>query len=309
VNEQEFRAIADAHRRELLAHCYRILGSVHDAEDALQEALVRAWRALPAFEGRSTTRRWLYTIATRTSIDVASRRRTLPLYAVAPADPNAPPPPPGETPWLEPIADELLADDAPGPEAQISTRESVAFAFLTVLQTLPPRQRAALILRDVVGYSANETAEILELSVAATNSALQRARETIAAQKTVPADPRPDPGVLARFVTACETRDVDALVALLTRDAAFSMPPLPLWLQGVDAIRTFVRGTLFAMPGMREQRFVPAAANGLPAFVIYARDEQGVERPTALDVLVVRDGRIAEIHAFVGIDVTPFVRA
>ena len=304
MTDEEFRALVEPHRRELLAHCYRILGALHDAEDALQDALVRAWRGLAAFEGRSTLRRWLYTIATRTSLDLAERRRarTLPLYELAPGDAKAGPPPPAEGGgWIEPIPDELIADDTPGPEARVSARESVAFAFLAVMQTLPPRQRAAFVLRDVAGYSATETAEILELSVAATNSALQRAREALAVRPATPPDVAVDPELLARFVAACERRDADALIALLAPDAAFSMPPLPLWLHGIAQCGAFIRDVLFTVPTMRDQRLVPARANRLPALVAYARDASGTFVPAALDVLVVRDGRIAELHAFLAI--------
>jgi len=198
---------------------------------------------------------------------------------------------------------EVIADDAPGPEARVSARESVAFAFLAVMQTLPPRQRAALILRDVAGYSATETADILELSVAATNSALQRARDALASRPAIQPDSTIDPALLQRFITACETRDADALVALLAPDAAFSMPPLPLWVRGTDAIRAFAREILFTVPTMRDQRLaiVPDGANGLPAVVAYARDLTGTYVPAALDVFVIRDGLIAELHAFLTI--------
>ena len=305
MTDEEFRALVEPHRRELLAHCYRILGALHDAEDALQDALVRAWRGLAAFEGRSTLRRWLYTIATRTSLDLAERRRarTLPLYELPPGDASSglPPPPAEGGGWIEPIPDDLIADAAPGPEARVSARESVAFAFLAVMQTLPPRQRAAFVLRDVAGYSATETAEILELSVAATNSALQRAREALAARPAIAPDAAVDPELLARFVAACEHRDADALIALLARDVSFSMPPLPLWLSGIEQCGAFVRDVLFTVPTMRDQRLAPARANRLPALVAHARDASGTFVPAALDVLVVRDGRIAELHAFLAI--------
>ena len=306
MTDEEFRELVEPHRRELLAHCYRILGAVHDAEDALQDALVRAWRGLASFEGRSTLRRWLYTIATRASLDIAEKRRarSLPLLEVAPTDVVTEfPAPATEGAWIEPIPSDVIPDDAPGPEARVSARESVAFAFLAVMQTLPPRQRAALVLRDVAGYSAIETAEILELSVAAANSALQRARDALASRPAIQPDSTIDPGLLERFITACETRDADALVALLVPDAAFSMPPFPLWVRGTDAIRAFARDVLFTVPTMRDQRLaiVPGGANGLPAVAAYARDATGAFAPVALDVLVIRGGKIAELHAFLAI--------
>lgn len=299
--------LVERHRKELIAHCYRILGSLSDAEDAVQDAMVRAWKALPAFEGRSSVRRWLYAIATRTALDVAERRRarTLPLWAGPAGSPTGPlPPPSSDVPWLEPIPDDLIADDAPGPEALLSSRESVALAFLTALQQLPARQRAALILRDVVGMSAQETAEVLETSVPAANSALQRARDTLASQPHA-ADAVADPALLARFVAAFEQQDADALIAVLKDDAALSMPPTPLWVRGSADIRAFLAGSLFPSP-MGIQKLVATRANGGPAFAVYAKGKDGAFVAAALDVVVVREGRVAEIHAFLGADLARF---
>src|SRR5262249_51682568 len=187
-------------------------------------------------------------------------------------------------------------------------RQRVALACVAVLQRLPARQRAVLLLREVAGYSAEEVAEILEITVAAANSALQRARE-VTATAAAPADDAPDPGLLARFVRACETRDVDALIELVTRDVALAMPPLPLWLSGADELAAFARGVLFAAPTMRDQRLIATRANGGPAFGVYARDEHGVYVPAALQVVVVRGGAIAELHAYLAIgDFVDFAR-
>ncbi len=311
--QADFRARIEPHRRELLAHCYRVTGSLADADDALQEALVRAWKGLASFEGRSSFRRWLYTIATRTSLDLVDKRkaRSLPLWTTEPGDPVAPPPPPLAEPlWLEPIPDDLLVDDAPGPEAVIDARESVRLAFLAALQTLPPRQRGALILKDVAGYSAEETAAALEMTVPAVNSALQRARETLA---SAPSAGARGPGqratttareasdvVVDRFVRAFESHDAGALAALLRADAAFSMPPMPLWIRGRDAVRAFADG-LFRSPLMADVRCVPTRANGAPAFATYARAGDGAYHPAGLTVLTLADdGLAAALHAFVG---------
>jgi RNA polymerase sigma-70 factor, ECF subfamily len=291
------------HRRALVAHCYRITGSLADAEDAVQDAFVRAWRALPTYEGRGSMHGWLRAIATRTSLDLLERRRprALPTTLAPAGDPTAPLPPPSAEPlYLDALADDFLADDAPGPEARITGRESVRLAFVAALQVLPPKQRGVLLLKDVVGLSAEETAEVLETTVAAVNSALQRARATLQEQRIPTYDDAPDPALLDRYVRAFESRDPDALVALLADDVAFAMPPLPLWLSGAADVRRFL-DVLFAIPEMREQRFVPTRANDAPAFAIFGRDPTtGAWTPRAVHVLHVRDGRVAEIHAFLG---------
>lgn len=300
TDEAVFREFFAPHQRELLVHCYRILGSYADAEDALQDALLKAWRGLAGFEGRSSARRWLYTIATRASLDLLAERkaRSLPPWVVEASDGRGPLPAPSDLPWVEPLPE--VADPAPNPEARTSYRESVALAFIVMLQGLPANQRAALLLRDVAGFSAAETAEILDLTVPAANSALQRARQAVADGPDRTSDETPDPELLGRFVRALESCDADALIGLLARDATFSMPPWPLWLSGPDAIRTFATGVLFADPVMRDQRLVPVRANGGPAFAAYTRDPAtGTYRATSIDVVVVRGGKIAEVHAFI----------
>src|SRR5215218_11273890 len=241
-DEDAYRRLLEPHRSELHAHCYRMLGSVHDAEDALQEALLRAWRGLPRFEGRSSLRSWLYTIATNTCLNLIARRpkRVLPIDYGPPADPHdGLGLPPLESLWVEPYPDEKLGleDGFASPEARYELRESVELAFVAALQHLPANQRAVLILREVLGFSARETAESLETSVASVNSALQRARKTVderlpdqSQQATLRAlgDDRLRE-IVEGYMDAMERHDIEAVVSLLAEDAAWSMPPLPAW--------------------------------------------------------------------------------
>jgi RNA polymerase sigma-70 factor (ECF subfamily) len=306
MNDEEFRELTEKHRRELTVHCYRMLGSLADAEDMLQETLLRAWRGIAGFEGRSSLRTWLYRIATNTCLDALAqrKRRALPSTSGVPGDPAAPLPAPAtDLAWIGPLPDQLLAGGAErGPEARYSERESVALAFVTTLQTLPARQRSALLLRDVIGFSADETGEILGLSTAAVNSALQRARRSLEEQAgadskaAFPTDDDATRHLLERFVRAWEAADVSELVALLREDAVFSMPPLPLFFQGRESIRAFLSSFIFASD--RSFRVVSARANGQPAVAIYQRDEAGRYRPAALDVLCVDGAAISAIHAF-----------
>ena len=247
ADPRDFEALTGPYRRELTVHCYRILGSFEDAEDALQEALVRAWRQLSTLQSRAALRAWLYRIATNVALNMLAARqaRGMPPALVPAADPRAPlPAPRPEALWLDPLPDEYLEGFLPGPEARLEAKESVTLAFLTVLQRLPARQRAVLILRDVLGWSALEVAEILETSVPAVNSALQRARATLKQQP----DPAggaagladPNPALLAEFVSAWEMADASRLTALLRADAVFSMPPLAAWFRGPEAIHAFL---------------------------------------------------------------------
>ena len=302
-DESAFRALTDPYRRELTVHCYRMLGSIEDAEDTLQDALVRAWQALARFEGRSSLRSWLYKIATNACLDALDRRkvRSLPHETHPPASPGDPIPPPTEGVWIEPLPDDLFVDAAPSADARLSEREGVALAFLAMLQRLPGKQRAALVLRDVLGFSANETAEILDLTVAAANSALQRARETTEAARKTPPPKIPDDAavrdLLSRFMRAWDAGDASAVVALLTNDAVFSMPPLPLWFSGRDAIHAFL-AHLFAT---RRFRTTLTRANGAPAIAIHEEGQPGV-----LDVLEIDGDRIRSIVAFLGADLARF---
>ncbi len=279
----------EPYRRELLLHCYRLLGLLHDAEDAVQETMLRTWRHFDTFteKGPGSLRRWLYTIATNTSLDILKKcsPRTLPTMASPASDPTRPVAPRGtEVLWLEPFPDSWLAEaeeQAENPEACYTRHESVSLAFLTVLQLLPPRQRAILLLSDVLSFRANEITHLLEVSVSAVNSALHRARITLSKnyQREQPERVQFDhtnaaiDALLTRYLQAWETDDVDGLVALLKEDATLSMPPVPSWYQGRDAIRRVLSAVLFP-PGVQKQwRLSPTRANGHPAFVVYRADE------------------------------------
>ena len=286
-----------------------MLGSLHDAEDALQDALLRAWRGLPGFEGRSSLRSWLYRLATNTSLDLIARRpkRVLPIDYGPSADPHADfGPPLVETAWLGPYPDAELGslEAAAAPEARYELRESVELAFVAALQHLPARQRAVLILREVLGFSAKETASTLDTTLASVNSALQRARSAVdgrlpeqSQQPTLRSlgDQRMRELVEA-YTGAMERADVDAVLALLSEDATWSMPPYPIWYSGRPAIRDFLR----AGPMTTRWRHLPAGANGQPAVGCYAFDEEsGTYRAQVLDVLTLDGAQIAEVTAFI----------
>jgi len=308
-DEDAYGRLVERHRVELHAHCYRMMGSLHDAEDALQEALLRAWRGLPGLASRGSFRSWLYRIATNACIDAIARRpkRVLPIDHGPPAGGGAGPGKPlPDSVWVEPYPDaELgLADGFAAPEARYEQREAVELAFIAALQHLPGRQRAVLILREVLGFSAREVAESLDTTVASVNSSLQRARRTVderLPERSQQATLRSlgDEGVrelVERFIDAFERGDVDAIHAMLADDAAFAMPPYPGWYRGREAI-----ADSWLMPGepLTDLRYLPARANGQPAVAAYRRDPD-TERflPIALDVLTLRGRRIAEITAF-----------
>ncbi len=309
-DEAAFQRLTDKYRRELLVHCYRMLGSLDDAEDMLQETLLRAWRGLESFQGRSPVRSWLYKIATNVCLDlIASRkRRALPNLALAAANPGDPLPGPSEElVWLEPVPDALIdLRPSANPEAYYDARESVELAFLATLQTLPGRQRAVLILRDVLGWTANEVAELLGSSAASVNSALQRARVAMKAYRKSKraemsrADSEQTTSLLARYVDAWQAADTRKLVALLRDDVVFTMPPLPLWYRGSEAVAWFLGTQLFAGDGQGRFRLEAARANASPAFALYRRDEAGIYRLGALQVLVIVNGQIATIDDFIG---------
>jgi RNA polymerase sigma-70 factor (ECF subfamily) len=305
MDEREFAAIAERHRRELQIHCYRMLGSVEDSEDLVQETFLRAWRRRSSYEGRSTFRAWLYKIATNACLDFLKGRprRVLPYDVVPPAAPDSPTlPATGEQAWLEPYPDRLLASEDEGPDAVVVARETIELAFLAAIQHLPPRQRAVLILRDVVGWSANETAGLLDLSVAAVKSALQRARATLRerlpeqrADWPVADSTRDERALLARWVDALERSDTAELARLLRADVRVSFPPAPLWYDGRDAFLEARR----RHAAVGEYRFVPTGANLQPAVGAYLRRPGDSEfRALALGVLRVQDGQIAEITDF-----------
>ncbi len=298
------------YRGELHAHCYRMLGSVPDAEDALQEALLSAWRGLPRFENRSSLRSWLYKIATNACLKAIERRpkRVLPVDYGPAADPHdGLAEPVTESVWLEPYPDDKLGLDGGllGPDARYEQRESVELAFIAALQHLPARQRAVLILRDVLGFTARETAAALETTPVSVDSALQRAHKTVS--ERLPEQSQQATlrllgdaalsEVVQRYVDAWERSDVDAVVALLTDDARMTMPPLPSWFSGRDQVAFFLAGGPFA--GTTRWRLIPAPANGQVAFGCYASDDQRrAFMPHAVSVITLRGTQIEEITAF-----------
>jgi RNA polymerase sigma-70 factor (TIGR02960 family) len=302
-DEEAFRALTEPHRRELQVHCYRILGSVQDAEDLVQETLLAAWRALAGFEGRASLRSWLYRIATNRCLNALRDGARRPDVLGAGGEPKPEPTRWAEPIWLQPYPDALLEglpDRAEGPDARYETREAVGLAFVSGLQRMPPHQRAVLVLRDVLGYRAAEVADMLGSSEASVNSALQRARSALDAAPeravggTLP-DSRAERDVLARFADAFETGDVDALVALLTDDAWIRMPPEPHEYQGRAAIAEFLRTRSIWSAG-RGIRLVPTRANGQPAFAYYLGDPQaGVARAAGVFVLALDGGAISAI--------------
>jgi RNA polymerase sigma-70 factor, ECF subfamily len=300
ADEISFSALFERHRRALQAHCYRMVGSFEDAEDLVQETFARAWRARKGFrrEGRWSLRAWLYRIATNACLDHLARRspRLLPADVASAADPEAEPPPvASDVAWLDPYPDRLG-----DPHEAAAARETLEIAFVAAIQHLPPRQRAALILRDAAGFSARETARLLGTSVPAVNSALQRARDRL--RDRLPSrrlawvhseDPTAEEREVARrYVDALERRDFSALAALVRADARFSFPPRAVWYDGLDAFRR--ASDKHDAPG--EHLFVPAAANLQPAFAVYLRAPgEPRYRPLALAVLRVAEGRVVEV--------------
>ena len=311
-DEDAFAQLVEPHRRALHAHCYRMLGSVADAEDALQDALLNAWRGLAKFEGRSSPRSWLYTIATNACLRAIERRpkRVLPIDYAPAADPHdGLAEPLVESVWVEPYPDEAvgLEDGPAGPEARYEQRESVELAFIAALQHLPARQRAVLILRDVLGFSARETAATLETSPPAVDSALQRAHKAVderlpeRSQQTMlrSLDDQSLREIVDRYVDAFERNDVDAVVEMLAVDGAFTMPPVPTWYRGREAVAEFLSGHVLA--GDKRWRLIPARANGQLAFGNYRWDEaQSMFEPRSLSVLTLGQEGIAEITTFIG---------
>ncbi|WP_433448611.1 sigma-70 family RNA polymerase sigma factor [Streptomyces sp. CA-142005] len=306
---EAFRALTEPHRRELQLHCYRILGSVQDAEDMVQETLLAAWRGLDGFQGRASVRAWLYRIATNRCLNALrdAGRRPQPREPAGPPVDVPEPTRRSEAVWYEPYPDALLADlpdTAPGPEARYETREALGLSFTAGLRHLPPRQRAVLVLRDVLGFRAAEVAELLDSSGVSVNSALQRARAALDGRRPAPdRDRAPLPrsarerALVGRFVNALENSDIDGLVALLTEDAWLTMPPEPLEYQGHTPIARFYR----ALPwwGGRALRLVPTRANGQPAFGSYLREPgSAVAHAYGLVVLTLRDDRICAITRF-----------
>ena len=310
-DEGAFGRLVEPYRGELHAHCYRMLGSVHDAEDALQDAMLRAWRGLATFEGRSSLRSWLYRISTNTCLDTISRRpkRVLPIDYGPSSDPHEGPGEPAiESVWIEPYPDERLGvEDGPAsPEARYEQRESVELAFIVALQHLPPNQRAVLVLREVLGFSAKEVAETLETTVASVNSALQRARKSV--EERVPEQSQQATlrslgddrvrEIVDGYVDAWQRGDVEAVVEMLTEDAAFAMPPLATWFGGREEIAIFLAG--YPLSGLWDWRPLRVRANGQEALAFYSWDEDADSYlPFALNVLTLRGERISEVDAFI----------
>ena len=295
------------HRRELTGYCYRMLGSAFDADDAVQETMVRAWRGLADFEGRSALRSWLYRIATNVCLDQLSgrQRRALPMALSGspwqPVEASLAARRPG-TAWVEPVLDRQVVTEDADPAEQAVQRESIRLAFVSALQHLPPRQRAVLLLREVLRWRAEEVAQLLDTTVASVNSALQRARATMA-EVGGEAETEPLNGVqralLERYVDAFERYDVEGLVQLLHEDATQHMPPFAMWLRGRADIGTWMRG-----PGAKCEgsRVLPTLANGAPAFAQYRPRPGGGHEPWALHVLEVHGGRVAHISSFLDLD-------
>src|SRR3954469_20992595 len=312
-DEDAFSELTDPYRREVQLHCYRILGSVQDAEDLVQETLLAAWRGLAEFEGRSSVRTWLYRIATNRCLNALRDSSRRPVSS----DPRTDVPEPprlGEPIWLQPFPDALpegLPDRADGPDARYETKEAVGLAFVSGLQRMPPRQRAVLVLRDVLGYRAAEVADMLDLTEASVTSALQRARGALdaAPERAVGGalpDSRTERDVLARFADAFEKGDVDAVVALLTDDAWIRMPPEPHEYQGRAAIAEFLRNRSIWRNG-RSVRLVPTRANGQAAFAYYLGDPQaGVAHASGLFVLALDGGAISTITRCGDLGVLPW---
>src|SRR4051794_35508271 len=293
----------EQHRTELTAYCYRMLGSAFEAEDAVQETLVRAWKSFDRFEGRSAVRTWLYRVASNVCFDMlrGRQRRALPMGLGPPGGAGAPVHPPvSDSLWVGPVPDgRVVPSGDPAEEAEV--RESVRLAFVAALQLLPPRQRAVLILREVLKWKASEVAELLDTTVVSVNSALQRARATLAERNltTLEANDVVDEGqraLLERYVAAFEAFDIESLVQLLRDDATMSMPPFPLWLQGADELGAWLRGPGSACRG---SRLAPVEANGAPAFAQWRRDADGNYYAWCIHVLRISRGRIAGIDFFV----------
>jgi RNA polymerase sigma-70 factor, ECF subfamily len=310
-DEEAFRRLVEPYRADLHAHCYRMLGSLHDAEDALQETMLRAWRALPRFGGRGLLRPWLYRIATNVCLDALARRpkRLLPIDHGPPAEPDDDPGAPlAESVWVEPYPDREIGveDGYAAPEAPYERREGVELAFVAALQHLPARQRAVLILRDVLGFAAREVAEQLDTGVASVNSALQRARRS--ADERLPAQSQQaalrslgDAGVrelVDRYMDAWERGDVDAIAALLAEDATFAMPPYARWWRGRDVIAAFAAEPV--------HRYLATQANGQPANAAYRWDpEHGRYIAEALEVLTLEGTQVKEMTAFMTPELFP----
>jgi len=315
-DESAFAALVERHRGELRVHCYRMLGSFDESEDLVQETFLRAWKNLGGFEGRSTLRAWLYRIATNACPDALDgrARRVLPHHVAAPSDPSVALPPRTDIAWLQPFPDRLWEPVAPSeaqPDVAVVARETIELAFLAAIQHLPPRQRAVLILRDVLGWPAKQTAALLNGSVASVNSAVQRARATLREhlpERRLEWAPSAEPteqerAVLRRYMDAVERADLAAVADLLAEDVRATMPPYPMWFQGRDAVVAALAASWDpGSPGyVGRFQMVPTRANRQPAVAAYVRRlDEPAYRAFAIAVLRIEDGRIVEVTAFHG---------
>ena len=305
-----FSSLTEPHRFELMTHCYRMLGSLEDAEDQVQETFLRAWRRLETYEGRASFRTWLYKIATNACLDALEHRpkRILPLESATPVDPSDPQPPQINEPvWIEPFPGEWLAPASSNPEARYDAYESISLAFLVALQVLPPRQRAALILRDVLNWSMAEIADNLGTTVSSVTSLMHRARVTMEQRNNtrrqdtirmgIPDDQTRE--LLKRYVRAWESADIEAIISLLAEDATFPMPPSPFWIQGKPAIHTLIRGTILSGEAQDRWRLIDIRANGQSGFAFYRIDEvTRTYHPFALQILTIQNGLVSEAITF-----------
>jgi RNA polymerase sigma-70 factor (ECF subfamily) len=313
-DESAFAALVERHRRELRVHCYRMLGSFDESEDLVQETFLRAWKNLRGFEGRSTFRAWLYRIATNACLDALDgrARRLLPHHVAAPSDPSDALPPRTDIAWLQPMPDRMLEPVAPSeaqPDVAVVARETIELAFLAAIQHLPPRQRAVLILRDVLGWPAKQAAEVLNGSVATVNSALQRARATLREhlpERRLDWAPSTEPteqerAVLRRYMEAVERADLNAVAELLAEDVRATMPPYPMWFFGRDAVMASLATSWDPRSPSYVGRFrmVPIGANRQPAVATYVRGpDDSADKAFAIALLRIEDGRIVELTAF-----------
>jgi RNA polymerase sigma-70 factor (ECF subfamily) len=305
VGNEEFSRLVEPYRRELLAHCYRMLGSVHDAEDAVQETLLRAWRSFEGFEGRSSVRNWLYRIATNVCLRAVEQRGRRPLPSGLAGSSDDPTyelaPPRTDVAWLEPVPDRLLGAEPADPANVAGLRGSIRLAFVATLQHLPARQRAVLILREVIGLPAAEVAELLDTSPAAINSMLQRARaqliEAAPAEETMTEPTQSDTRALVdRYASAFENADLAELQRALLETVALEMPPTPTWFSGREAVVGFLGSRVLVTPG--RLRMVPTRANGQPAVAEYEIGDDGLHHACAIHVLDIVDGQVARIVVF-----------
>jgi RNA polymerase sigma-70 factor, ECF subfamily len=304
--DEEFQRRLEPYRRALTLHCYRMLGSLQDAEEIAQESLVRGWQRLDELRSSAATRAWLYKIATNACLDLLKgrqRHRALPFLVAPPANPATSfGPPAHEGVWIEPAPDTLLEvpdDDAQRqPDARVSMRESIGLAFITALQLLPPKQRAVLLLVDVLGWRPRETADLLRTTVVSVNSLLQRARRAIETRSSDDASAAAveDESLLRRYIATWESGDLDAFVALLAEDAILSMPPQPEWYAGREAIRRFLGRVL--VEEQRRYRLLPIRANGSPAVAVYVATAGGPFEATAITVLSIHQGHVAQMTRF-----------